>query len=692
MVDESLSFMARLKRHHIFRVASGYAVVAYALILVANAVFPDIGLSRADVRYIIATLGLLFPVALVLGWMFIPPSKQNPDQFSHWQRLRFRLGSVLALVIVVLVTVSGIYLWRANEHFIKLEAVSKHAVSTPAPAVITSIPAKSIAVLPFENLSADKANAYFAVGIQDQIITSLANINGLKVIARTSAEKYRSRPEDLKQVGAELGVAKVLEGSVQKAGNRVRINLQLIDAGTDAHVWAQTYDRDLTNVLNVESDVATQVANTLKVKLLPAEEARLKKLPTGNPQAYEALLRGNAAMARAQVSWSAHDYEPAEAAYREAIARDPQFALAWARLARLQEWLAVMKFGNVDPKAQFEESRVSAERALALDSDLVVAHVAKGYYLYWSNSDLDAALKEFNEALALNPQDVEALTAVGDIRGSQGKLEASIEMYKQALSVDPRNIHTMLSLAWTLGDMRRYDQADRILLRALSVNPNAGLVWGERDVLTYPATGDAQRELTIIEAAPANVQANPFHHYDHAVALYHARDYDGARRELAMAKNSDLDLCTYHADIDWAAGQRVKAQHEYKRCIAIAQQRLVRDPDNAGLHGSLGFFYARLGQVPDALREGQRTLELGPESKDWFTGGNSLLWMARIHAELGQVDATIAILDYLLSTPHGTDVSAAQLARDPDWDVLRDNPKFRALLKKYENIHETPPA
>ncbi|MGH8321654.1 MAG: tetratricopeptide repeat protein, partial [Gammaproteobacteria bacterium] len=613
------------------------------------------------------------------------------DKFSHWQQLRFRLGSVLTVVIVVLVTLSGIYLWHANERYLKAEAVAttKAPSATLAPTMTTSIPAKSIAVLPFENLSADKNNAYFAAGMQDQIITRLVNLNGLKVIARTSTEKYLNQPEDLKRVGAELGVATVLEGSVQKAGNQVRINLQLINTATDAHIWAQTYDRDLANVLTVESEVATQVADALKVKLLPAEEARLQKLPTDNPQAYDALLRGNAAMARAHVSWSAQDYEPAEAAYREAIARDPQFALAWAQLARLQEWLASMEFGSVDPKARFEQSRVSAERALALDPALVVAHVAMGYYLYWGRHDFDAALREFDTALASNPRDAEALTAVGDIRNSQGQFEAAIAMYNRALGVDPRNIQTMLNLAWPLAELRRYNQADRILQRALSVNPNAGLVWGERDVLSYPATGDAQRELTIIEAAPANVQANPFHHDDHAIALYHARDFDDARRELAMAKNSVLRLC-FRADIDWAAGQRHKAQQEYKRCAAIVQQQLVRNPDNAYLHGSLGFFYARLGQAQDALREGQRALELGPESKDWFTGGNALLWMAHIHAELGQADAAIAILDHLLSTPHGILVSAAQLAHDPDWDVLRDNSRFQALLKKYANNNQIP--
>jgi len=332
MADESLSFMARLKRHHIFRVASGYAVAAYVLILVANAVFPDIGLSRADVRYIIAAAALLFPVALVLGWMFIPPSKQNPDQFSHWQQLRFRVGSVLAVVIVVIVTLSGIYLWHINERYIKVESVAK-TTATPALSAVTAIPAKSIAVLPFENLNVDKKDAYFVVGTQDLILTKLADIGGLKVISRTSTTQYSSHPDSLRKIGAQLGVATILEGSVQKAGDQVLINVQLIDAKTDNHIWAQSYQRTLENVFGVEGEVAQAVADALKTQLTPAEQQHVAAVPTQNAAAYGAFLKAESLAFKAQDTFKEADYLAADAAYRKAIALDPDFALAYARLA-----------------------------------------------------------------------------------------------------------------------------------------------------------------------------------------------------------------------------------------------------------------------------------------------------------------------------------------------------------------------
>ncbi|MGH7745917.1 MAG: hypothetical protein ACREQ5_14225, partial [Candidatus Dormibacteria bacterium] len=265
--------MARLKRHHIFRVASVYAIAAWVLMQLANSIFPGMGWPRQGVLILIVAMALLFPVVLILGWMFIPPSKENPAKFSHWQHLRFRLGAVLAVVIVALVVISAVYLWHAHTRHLKAEkiTIAEAPVVTPAPVTATSIPAKSIAVLPFENLSDDKTNAYFVCGMQEMILTKLANIGDLKVIASTSTQSYSSHPEDLKVITQQLRVATVLEGSVQKIGNQVLINVQMIDVNTDNHLWAESYKRTLSDIFDVEAEVAQKVAQALNARLTETE-------------------------------------------------------------------------------------------------------------------------------------------------------------------------------------------------------------------------------------------------------------------------------------------------------------------------------------------------------------------------------------------------------------------------------------
>ncbi len=294
MVDEPLSLMARLKRHHIFRVASAYAVAAYILVLVANAVFPDIGLSRTDVRYIIASLALLFPVALVLGWMLIPPSKADLTKYSSWQHLHFRLGSALTVVIVVLVTISGIYLWRANERYMKAAAVAESRVATPAPLIATTIPAASVAVLPLTNESDDSKQRYFSDGLSEELISDLIQINGLKVIGKYSSFQFRDSKDSPAQIGAALGVAHLIQGSVFQQGNRISVTVALIRTKDGTGVWSHSYDEQLKDVFAIQSKISHAVAEALKVKLLGKSIVSDDKPPGGSVEAYQLMLQARA--------------------------------------------------------------------------------------------------------------------------------------------------------------------------------------------------------------------------------------------------------------------------------------------------------------------------------------------------------------------------------------------------------------
>jgi TolB-like protein len=400
MTDAPLSFMARLKRHHIFRVASVYAIAAWVLIQVANGVFPDIGLTRADVRVVIAAVALLFPVALVLGWMFIPPSKENPVKFSSWQHLRWKLGSVLTLVIVVLVVISGMYLWRVQTRQLKAEeiAATKTSVASSAPAA-TSIPDKSIAVLPFSNLSGDQDNVYFSDGITEEILNALAQIPDLKVTARTSAFVFSGKHQDPRKVGETLGVANLLVGSVQKSGDQVRINVQLIDARTGYQRWSEKYDRKLSNIFAVEDEISNAIAGELKVQLTGGAGQALVAQQAIDPRAHESYLRGLSLLA-------ARSIREAADAFQQAVKLDPDYAQAWGALAQTQVLLP--QYAPDEVQAAQSRAEATAQHALVLNPDTMSAYVALGmiYTNRWQWADAD---KAFHRALALAPGDAEGV-------------------------------------------------------------------------------------------------------------------------------------------------------------------------------------------------------------------------------------------------------------------------------------------
>ncbi|MGH8399067.1 MAG: hypothetical protein ACRETA_12615, partial [Gammaproteobacteria bacterium] len=330
MADESLNFLARLKQHHLYGVVVAYAVVVGFLIQLVSRAFPYFGWAEA-VPTVIIVLLLGFPVVVVLAWLFIKP--KDPAKSSTWQRRHWKLSAVVTVVVIVLVVVSGFYGVRFSEHRAERLALSgvtptvtvPKAANTAASSAVTVIPAKSIAVLPFENLSADKNNAYFADGMQDLILTKLADIGDLDVTSRTSTLQYGSHPQNLKAIAQQLGVATILEGSVQKAGNQVLINVQLIDAATDRHLWAESYTRTLDNIFGVEGEVAQKIADALKAKLTPTEAAAVAKVPTHNKQAYDAYLKGVYYLDDSNRTGDTAELAQSVPLFKQAVQFDPQF-------------------------------------------------------------------------------------------------------------------------------------------------------------------------------------------------------------------------------------------------------------------------------------------------------------------------------------------------------------------------------
>ena len=416
------NFFGELKRRNVYKVAVAYGVVGWLVMQVAATIVPALHLAESLTTVVVVVTLLGFPIALVIAWAFeMTPEgmKRTEDigpneKLPQWSRRKFA-GFVLVVALFA-GGFLGFRLWRPASSTVM--AMKSASSATPGPPA-AAIPDKSIAVLPFENLSDEKANAYFAEGIQDEILTKLAGITDLKVISRTSTAKYQSKPEDLKTVSQQLGVAKVLEGTVQRAGDKVRINVQLIDARADSHLWAKTYDREAKDIFAVESEVSQEVADALQARLSPAEASNLGKAPTRDPEAYDLFLKGEYAEREAESTLKAEAFDHAAALYRGALERDPKFALAAARLATsriLHDWFVLKVNESV-----LADIKKDAEHALELAPDLPEAHLALGNFYYYGKRQYDEALTEFRRALELRPNDVQAQELIAFIYRRQGR-------------------------------------------------------------------------------------------------------------------------------------------------------------------------------------------------------------------------------------------------------------------------------
>ncbi|HSE13694.1 MAG TPA: hypothetical protein VLB69_13770 [Rudaea sp.] len=557
-----------------------------------------------------------------------------------------------------------------------------------APSESAAAPAKSIAVLPFENLSKDEDNAYFASGMRDEILTRLAAVRDLKVISRTSTEQYASHPPNLKVVATQLGVASVLEGSVQKAGDAVHINVQLIDARTDNHLWAQSYDRDLKDIFGVERAVAENVAEALKAQLLPAETARISAIPTQDPQAYDLYLRAgyHAKLGMEQDARVRSETPQAIALYEQALERDPNFALASSALAQghmFMYWLG----GDRNP-AHVAAARAAAERALALQPDLGEGHLAMALYYYWGHRDYALALQELAVARRTLPNSADVELYFAAVARRQGHWDDAIAGFQHAVALDPRSSRYSDQLGQTYQQLRRYADADRAYAKAvmLAQDPvDERIRYALNDVAWK---GDlAPLRAALGTPAPAD-ESRP----GNAIHLYRlgwwSRDYRAAAR---VAESSNIDQWDNLSNVvlparlylAWAyesLGAGPKARILYADLKDQAEAARPEQMDDENLHLTLAFADAGLGLKQEAVREGQKVASLVPVGKDAFSAPSYLVFLAQLHLRLGDSKIALDLLERLFKIPSGNVISPALLKLDPVWDPIRNDPRFAQLL------------
>src|SRR5213083_1810719 len=471
----SSDFFEEVKRRKVYRVAAAYIIAAGGIIQLASAAFPAWELPNWALRLVIAVLLLGFPIALILAWAYditaqgvrATPTPAMPG--SHRRRN------------IIMLVATGVIISAAAGFFL-LPRVAAHKVD------------KSIAILPFENLSDEKENAYFADGIQDDVLTNLSKISDLKVISRTSVMPYRGKGSNVREIGKALGVATLLEGSVRRIGNRVRVNVQLINADTDEHLWAEDYDRDLTDVFAIQTDLAQQIVRELQAKLSPMEKAQIEKKPTQNPDAYLAFVRGHDLFTRPDKLRT--DTEEAEQQFERATKLDPKFAGAFAALAWIDDWM----YHTYDPTpARKEKARAAAYTAIRLQPDLPEAHLALGFYYYYCERDYQNALKEFAIAKRSLPNSAEVYMAIGAIERRQGKWAESTANLEKAASLSPKDAWVLENLADNYYANKNFEAADKIFDRAIEAAPKSFGPRTEKAKLAVDWKGDLsvmEKELT----------------------------------------------------------------------------------------------------------------------------------------------------------------------------------------------------
>jgi TolB-like protein/Flp pilus assembly protein TadD len=661
-------FFEEVKRRKVYRVAVAYIIVAGGVIQLASAAFPAWELPNWALRLVIVLLLIGFPVALILAWAFDVTSEGIRSTPSVAAPRTHRRRNIIMLVAtgVMASAIAGFFLLPRVSSARKIE--------------------KSIAVLPFENLSDDKENAYFADGIQDDVLTNLSKIGELKVISRTSVMPYRGKASNVREIGKALGVAAILEGSVRRVGNRVRVNVQLINTENDEHIWAEDYDRDLTDVFAIQTDLAQKIANELRAKLSPSERQQIERKPTENGEAYLAFVQAH------NLQGAYEDFgklKQSEQLYERAIELDPKFALAFARYSQLESWI-VHSFERI--AARREKARTLAERALQLQPDLPEAHLAMGFSYYYGDNNYDAALEEFEVAQRGLPNESEAYLAIGAIQRRQGRWAESTANLEKAAILSPNDSWVLQNLVFNYAMHRNFDAANKTVDRALQVKPEGFSLWQIKAKLAVSEKGD----LSVGEKLLEKAKSIPMSKEEQLKLLGGQVDFLLLQRKykevLETAQNSPDDL---FAAVPgslvlkyFAIGLAQKGLHDetnsraaFLRAKNICEEQLRQKPDDPELHAHLAKLNAWLGDREAALSEAQRATQLRPESKDAFEGPQITGQVAEVYAILGDDDRAIELLDGLLNRP--SDLTVANLKLNPAWDPLRNNPRFQALLTKY---------
>jgi TolB-like protein/Flp pilus assembly protein TadD len=660
------NFFAELKRRNVYKVAVAYAVVAWLLMQIASQIFPFFEIPNWIVRLVVLLLIIGFPIALIIAWAFeLTPEGIKRTESADNAAQHSRGGIWIAVVLIAgVLSLSLFFLGRYTSG----NAASRRAEAAPA------ILQKSIAVLPFESLSEEKSNAYFADGIQDEILTRLAKIADLKVISRISTQKYKSAPTNLREIAQQLGVGNVLEGTVQKAADQVRVSVQLINALNDSHLWAETYDRKLVDLFQVETEIAQKIAGALEARLTGREKQQIAAVGTANPEAYDTYLHA-LALLQAQ---SAEETKKFVELSRRVVELDPNFMQGWALLATAETQLYL--FPN-HTATQLERARNAAERTLQLGPDTAEAHKAMGVY-YYCIRDYDRALGQLALAKDRAPNNADVQFYIGLVQRRNGQVEQAIESMLTASKLDPLNVDIWTNIARTYRGLRKFDDARAMYDRALAIKPNEFDVVGEKAEV-FLAQGDVATAWSLVKdldvarlgRGPALVAA---------IFAYQRRFGEAIKLLRQTLTNTDGVLPVLIAARKTVLGELYALQGDHasaKPLFEEAAQTLAAlradGDDGLFLLDNLLQAAARLNDRPTVERTAAEIQQQIARDKWGFVREEEAI--ARAYTILGEFDRALPLLKQALTEPQSVSLTPAKLRLDPFWDPVRNDARFQKL-------------
>ncbi|MGH8101925.1 MAG: hypothetical protein ACREIW_11560 [Chthoniobacterales bacterium] len=677
-MSERPSFFAELKRRNVYKVAVAYAVVAWLLVQIATQVFPFLEIPNWVVRLVIALVVIGFPIALVIAWAF-ESSPKGIDRTMVADALnRHSRGRVWIYVVMIgaLLSVALFLLGRCS---------ARNSVTPQQDAIwVRAHPVtdKSIAVLPFDNLSRDPDNAYFAQGVQDEILTRLSKVAALKVISRTSTQKYKSAPDNLHEVGQQLGVANLLEGSVQKAGDAVHINVQLIKAATDEHLWAESYDRKLDDIFGVEKEVAQNIAGALKAQLSGAEEQSLAQKPTSNPAAYEAYLRGQALMGEGNESAVRAGIQ----SYEEAVRLDPRFALAWAGLASARS--VGFYYMNATPagRAAAEQSLAKAEELQPELPEVQLARATFGYFVLRDDQHVRDTLQQLH---LIWPNNADVIQLLAFTYQRLGEWQKAVDAFDQVIVLNPQYLLVRKFAAYTRCDVRDWAGARQIGDGALRIWPtDVNLLAIKAQI--FQANGQLDEAQSIVD----NLKPDRLD-YDAVGAVWYQAKllrkpatalklFEPLARRTDAVKEWARDAQIF-GELQELSGDTAAARKTYVTVRDAAEANLRQQPESTRSLSILSSALAGLRRRDAAVQAIDKAIALN--ANDARAQPFYQETKARILAHFGDKDGAIPILQHLMTIPYegglfGPPLTPALLRLDPDWDNLRGDTRFEKLYEE----------
>ena len=680
------NFFSELKRRNVYKVGAAYLVAGWLVIQVATIVFPAFNAPPWVLKVLISLIALGFLIAVTLAWAFelTPEGIRRAEDVEPHHRNAARKGGKL-VVVTVIGAILAVALLVFGPTRLR-DALGLRNLTLG----ISAADDQSIAVLPFENVGNDPEDAFFADGIQDDLLTSLARIEKLKVISRTSVMGFRDPARrDLHAIGRQLGVAHVLEGRVRRSDDRVLVNVSLIDTRTGEQVWADRYDRTPADSLTLQSELATTIASAVGATLSPEEKASIEAQPTSDPDAYVLYLRARDYQTRPIPL--AEDNERAIELYGEALALDPDFAPAHARLSAALSYHHLY-FKPTDEVAS--RAKAEADEALRLRPDLGEGHLARALWHYWTQKDYDGALRELDITARLLPNDPEVGAIRGYIRRRQGRWGDALKALEQAMARDPRNGQVAGELFASRYAVRDWAEAARAGERAMAVALDLPTLRVNRSYVDFWAPGDLESIRAALAAVPAGVDPDGSVTLAAWDAALLAGDFAAAERAVANSKvetprtvfGTQFPKSYLLGCIALARGDNAAALPLFEAARPFMEAEVARAPLDAFRHGHLGLLYAYLGRKEDALREGRHAAELMPISKDAYDGTFIAGLLALIYARTGEAEQAIELIQRLLTTPgpvmpfYEASITLSELRTRWQWEPLRSDPRLQQIL------------